>query len=468
MSLRTLLVSVLFASQAMAQSASSSSASSSTSSSSTSSFSSATLASASATSIATNATLSTITDPSVSVPTGSYISYSSTITLSSSSSAGNGTATSSLRPAGNGTSSSTTTSKGSIVVSASRPASTGSSTISSAAPTNTAACNNYPEFCTRKYSNITQVCAHNSAFATPNNLFSNQGVSITGQLNDGIRMIQGETHLFNGTMRNCHTSCNFLDAGPYSSLLLEVREWLDANPYDVVTLLIVNSDYVNVEKYTSAFEDSGMLDYVYYPPQIPMALNDWPTLSELILTNKRAIVFMDYQANQTSVPYILDEFSQMSETPFSPTDPAFPCSIQRPPGISHEDASNRLYLANHNLNLGISLAGTQVLIPNFADLVTVNGANGTNPALGAMAETCLNSFNRPPNFLLVDFYNLGNYSVNGQVHNGSVFDVAAKMNNVSYNRPCCGQDTKLTSGAGKVDGAGIALLVAIVVALAMM
>jgi len=37
---------------------------------------------------------------------------------------------------------------------------------------------------------------------------------------------------------------------------------------------------------------------------------------------------------------------------------------------------------------------------------------------------------RPPNFLLVDFYNRGN---------GSVFEVAAKMNNVTYNRPCCGQ-----------------------------
>ena len=36
---------------------------------------------------------------------------------------------------------------------------------------------------------------------------------------------------------------------------------------------------------------------------------------------------------------------------------------------------------------------------------------------------------RPPNFLLVDYYNVGA---------GSVFEVAAQHNNVKYNRECCG------------------------------
>ena len=37
----------------------------------------------------------------------------------------------------------------------------------------------------------------------------------------------------------------------------------------------------------------------------------------------------------------------------------------------------------------------------------------------------------PPNFLLVDYYNYGNF-------NGSVVQVAADMNNVTYNGLCCG------------------------------
>jgi hypothetical protein len=36
---------------------------------------------------------------------------------------------------------------------------------------------------------------------------------------------------------------------------------------------------------------------------------------------------------------------------------------------------------------------------------------------------------RPPNFLNVDFYNNGS---------GSVFEVAAKWNNVTYTGKCCG------------------------------
>lgn len=36
-----------------------------------------------------------------------------------------------------------------------------------------------------------------------------------------------------------------------------------------------------------------------------------------------------------------------------------------------------------------------------------------------------------PNFLLVDYYNLGSSP-------GSVFEVAAQQNNVTYNRACCG------------------------------
>jgi len=41
-------------------------------------------------------------------------------------------------------------------------------------------------------------------------------------------------------------------------------------------------------------------------------------------------------------------------------------------------------------------------------------------------------WSRPPNFLLVDFYNEGPVP-------GSVFQVAARANNVTYNRECCGK-----------------------------
>jgi len=66
--------------------------------------------------------------------------------------------------------------------------------------------------------------------------------------------------------------------------------------------------------------------------------------------------------------------------------------------------------------------------------------------------TQIETWNRPPNFLLVDYYNYGNF-------NGSVFEVAADMNNVTYNRKCCGQTSAASLGAS-VAGMSTVVLVA--------
>lgn len=64
-----------------------------------------------------------------------------------------------------------------------------SSPAASQAPVvNTQPCNGYPEFCARKYSNITMVAAHNSPFVRKGNVASNQALDVTTQLDDGVRM----------------------------------------------------------------------------------------------------------------------------------------------------------------------------------------------------------------------------------------------------------------------------------------
>jgi hypothetical protein len=168
-----------------------------------------------------------------------------------------------------------------------------------------------------------------------------------------------------------------------------------------------------------------------------MGLNDWPTLSEMIITNRRVVMMLDYQANQTAIPWLLDEFGQMWETPFSPTDISFPCTAQRPPAdwAGALPRSNRMYMANHNLNVDINIASFSLLTPAYGLLNETNANFDQLGALGAMRTNCTEMWNRPPNFLLVDYYNFGNF-------NGSVFQVAADANNVTYNRKsCCGMET---------------------------
>lgn len=191
--------------------------------------------------------------------------------------------------------------------------STASQTSSSALPTNTQACNNYPEFCSRKYSNITYVAAHNSPFAVPNNAASNQELGVIDQLNDGIRMLQVQTHYnaTTSTLSCCHTSCNLLNVGTVQFYLTTITGWIRTHPYDVVTILLGNADFVGVGNYSTPIINSGLSNYAYVPPEIPMNISAWPTLSEMILKGQRAVIFMDYNANQSQVPYILDEFSQV-------------------------------------------------------------------------------------------------------------------------------------------------------------
>jgi hypothetical protein len=250
-------------------------------------------------------------------------------------------------------------------------------------------------------------------------------------------------HFVNNTPHFCHTSCDVLDAGPITDYLGQVQAWISSHPYDVITILLGNGNYSTVESYVPFIEQTGLVQYAYLPPKIPMALHDWPTLGSMILTGKRVVFFMDYNANQTSTPWILDEFSQMWETPFDPTDRTFPCTVSRPPNQPDADTKNKLYLTNHNLNYDLNILGNSILVPSLPLLNVTNNVTGTG-SLGVNAQNCVGMWGFPPKFLNVDYYNVGN---------GSVFEVAATWNNVTYNRPCCGIPLK-NGAAPEVVGRG--------------
>ena len=340
------------------------------------------------------------------LPTGSgvsYISYSTTSTQNSSTvilATTIAVANGSVLSGSSSTQSSSTSTSISLLqgtIGASATSFSSNSTSTSAAPTNTQPCNNYPEFCSRSYSNITFVAAHNSPFVNPNNAAANQQLPVLNQLNDGIRMLQGQTH-YNSTTNTvsyCHSSCDLLNAGTAQQYFTNITSWVQAHPYDVVTILIGNSDFIGVGNYTAPLEASGLAQYAYIPPQVPMNISSWPTLGSMLLRRKRVVIFMDYNANQTQVPYILDEFSQMWETPFSPTNRSFPCTQERPPGINRTQAEQRMYLANHNLNTEISLAGTSLLVPSTPLINETNAVNGTG-SLGLMGNNCAGMILPPP------------------------------------------------------------------------
>ena len=336
------------------------------------------------------------------VPTGtqvSYISYNTTSTVASGSLSGatvvipttiavaNGTNLSSNSSGSGGTSG-----PRSVDMLSGTRSSTNATGTSSAEPANTVPCNGHPNLCSRPYGNITYVAAHNSPFINPNNIAANQEYGVFAQLNDGIRMLQGQTHFVDDIAYYCHTSCDLLNAGTAESYFRNISQWLDGHRTEVVTLLIGNSDFRPVTDYVAPLESSGLRAFAYEPDVIPMSINDWPPLDQMFPIGQQVVIFMDYNANQTAVPWILDEFSQIWETPFSPTNSSFPCTVERPPGLSPEDAGSRMYMANHNLNRQITALGNSILVPATNVINETNAVSGDG-SLGKAAEDCAGNSN---------------------------------------------------------------------------
>ena len=161
------------------------------------------------------------------------------------------------------------------------------------------ACNGNDALCGRKYSNVTHVGAHDSAFVGVL-LTDNQYTDASDVLNAGIRFLQAQTHSWNGGIEMCHTSCLLLDAGSLQNYLSPVKTWLDANPNEVVTLLLTNQDSLPVSQYGAVFE-AVELDHYAFAPGSTLTMDEWPTLQTMIDSGNRLVVFMG-KAPEYQVP----------------------------------------------------------------------------------------------------------------------------------------------------------------------
>ncbi|EMD00951.1 hypothetical protein BAUCODRAFT_190188 [Baudoinia panamericana UAMH 10762] len=256
-------------------------------------------------------------------------------------------------------------------------------------------CNGNAAFCSRQYSNVSLIGTHDSAFV--GNIIDprvNQDRAVTDQLNAGIRFLQAQTHMKRSVLEMCHTSCAELDAGSLRTYLSTVKTWLDANPNEAVTMLLVNGDNVAASVFDAVCSATGLRDYAFVPSTSPaqLPIGDWPTYGEMIAAGTRLVMFLDAQANETAVPYILDEFTYFFETPYDTTDPDFnECTLDRPAGGS---PNGRMYIVNHFLDQSIF----GILIPDDGADYTTNAASGTG-SIGAQAELCKSTYGRAPNFV---------------------------------------------------------------------
>lgn len=275
----------------------------------------------------------------------------------------------------------------------------------------------------KRYSEQTFIGTHDAvAIRTAENNWSlsgNQYFNVSTQLKAGVRFIQAQGHNDpNGTseIRMCHFNCALMDGGSLHELLTTVKLFLEENPYEVVTLMLVNVG-PPLERWAKAFYETGLDLMSYIPPPDKtfgnMQTGDWPTIAEMVRTNKRLVSFLDKGADETQVPFLLREFNYIFETSFLIDHPSqFSCMPSRPWYVIGY-IPDRLSLVNHFLYA--SFLGLRY--PNASYANVTNGAGFKKGQLGEHAVRCRSLYERRPNFLLVDFFN-----------EGDVFDVEYGMN----------------------------------------
>ncbi len=262
-----------------------------------------------------------------------------------------------------------------------------------------ATCNGAAELCDRAYDRVTVPMTHNAMSNADDGWSSpNQTHGIARQLADGIRGMMLDVHYFDvEANRNaserletatapdqiylCHSLCalgkrRLLDG------LCEITTFLDTHPGEVLS--IVFETRVADADLDAVLRASGLVDYAY----VHAAGQPWPKLRELIDTNKRLVVFVETGGGEPA--YLHPAFvGNIRDTPYSFENASdFSCRLNR------GAAGDPLFLVNHWL--GRPLANV-----TYAQEVNVEGV------LGKRVTDCTGEVGRPPTFVGVDFYEVG-------------------------------------------------------------
>lgn len=242
-------------------------------------------------------------------------------------------------------------------------------------------CNGHIELCARRYDEVSYATTHNAFSVDPEYIVDNQTRSVTTQLEEGIRGLMLDTHYDEESVPSyCHGPCGF-GKEPLVDGLGVITAFLEENPREVVTIIFESN--VSSADTAAAFEASGLIRYVVRQP-LGAA---WPTLEAMIEADTRLVVFTDDGGGDYD--WYLDQFAYAFQNDYAADTAAdFTCEADRGSG------DNPIYIFNHFLT-------SPLAAPELAAMV--------NPyeVLAPRVEQCWAETGKRPNFVTVDFYEIG-------------------------------------------------------------
>lgn len=305
------------------------------------------------------------------------------------------------------------------------------------------ACNGWVQLCDRPYNDVSFEATHNSMTALDENYFlAEQPTGIIGQLNAGVRVFLVDSWYGQSTnrpgviansdatraqavaqanatfgpstvqsalrLRNslnvrpqgpvglylCHELCE-LGATDWPKVMGQVKTWMDQHPREVVTFFV--QDVVKPDDVAKMLRDVGLLDKLYTPP--PKG-QDWASLGQMISSGKRLVWLHENDAGHGNYPWMLDGQTWSQDTEYTnPSVASFSCAIKR------GETDNPIFLMNHWLSGFSSLQ---------SDARKVNARSVLLP----LAQKCQEERGQIPNYIAVNYYNLGDLKSVVQTLNG--------------------------------------------------
>jgi hypothetical protein len=293
------------------------------------------------------------------------------------------------------------------------------------------ACDGFVELCERPYDDVSFAATHNSMAAADEAgwFIPEQPTGVMGQLHAGIRaflidtwygqrtqnprlvataprsyeaalaeakaafgpeVVSSALRLRESITRRtgpptpymCHGLCE-IGATPLEPTLQRVRDWLAANPREVLTFVI--EDNVTPPDTAAVFRRAGLLPYVY----TPRMGEPWPTLGEMIDSGRRLVVMMERRGGGSAYPWLVSAFDWVQDTAYSnPTVASLSCDLNR--GRS----TDPLFMINN-------------WIASFTTLVSSARTVNAYGRLWPYVERCQAERGQIPNFVAVNFYDEG-------------------------------------------------------------
>lgn len=338
------------------------------------------------------------------------------------------------------------------------------------------ACNNSPSLCSRPYFNVTYLGAHDSPFVSNSSnsydISGNQYFNTTMQLNAGVRLLQAQIQRLNSSdsssaLHLCHSSCQLYDAGTITNWLSEVNTWMGNNPNEVVTILLVNGPGATASELGPLFTNSSITQYSYTPTSATPST--WPTLQEMITANTRLVTFIASLDSNTGAEFLLNEWNYIWENNYDVSAASnFTCTPSRPSSVagsfSTAQSSGRMFLMNHFLYQN-QLFGIQS--PDVENAGSTNSPDTTTVgALGYSANQCQSQYGAAPNFVLVDWFNVGP-TIETVDSLNQISDATGRTSVTTANLKI-ESDGSSQSGAYRIERSGVVLMMGAAVAFFML